>query len=359
MQLFDVEDIREALAKGIATKEKFEEIEYIRFRSSYKKIERGSVFTKDSFFPGFPHIKRIFTLANGLKRNFGDNFVYAEEKIDGYNLRAVYINKKIVGISRGGIIDAFATEKLQNILNKEVFEENKVMLCGEMIGNTPFTKPVKDFDVKYLIFDIYDLEKMEFLEIENKYKLIKKYSLPSVPLLGKFNIKNDLPKLQELVKSANRGKKEGIVFKSPDRKKVVKYVNPLSDIEDIKQTLKQIFDMPVGFFNQRLIRSGVFIKENALNVSEYAEKIGKAIYESIEEGIKMIQNEGEIYDEFEILIKRKDILKEIEKHMSKDVKIKVIFEREENSGFRIRFKKVYLKSTKRFKEILGGKGFVD
>lgn len=351
-------EVRKALEKGAAERRTFGTVDYIRFKNSYKEVERGSVITKGGFFPGFPHIKRIFTLEKGLERNIRSDFIFAEEKIDGYNLRAALIGGEICALSRGGIIDAFSTEKLREILPKKIFEKN-IMLCGEMIGNTPYTSPARDFDVKYFVFDIYDLGKGEYLAPAERYALLKKYGIEPAPSIGKFHRKNDAKKLHELALNFNRAGKEGIVFKSEDRKQVVKYVNPNADIEDIGNTLKALFDMPIGHFNQRLLRSAIFVREYGLGAEEYGKKLGKAVYEKFAEGLKMLEKDGSIYDEFEILVKDRKVWDELKSHMSREVRLEEVFEREEGGKTRIRFRKIYTKSTKKLRAFLNGKGITD
>ncbi len=352
------EEIKKALTKGAAEKRKFGGLEYIRFRSEYGGMERGSVITKNGFFPGFPHIKRIFTLEKGLEKNISSEYVFAEEKIDGYNLRAAKINGEICGLSRGGIIDAFSTEKLRNILPEKIFEKN-VMLCGEMIGNTPYTAPSEKFDVKYFVFDIYDLESGKYFAPDKRYAFLKKYGLEPAPYLGKFRRQEDGKKLRELALNLNKAGKEGIVFKSEDRKQLVKYVNPNADIEDMGNTIKMLFDMPTGHFNQRLLRSAIFVEEYGLGKDDYGRKLGNAVYRKFAEGLKMLAKDGKIYDEFEMLVEDRKVWDELKSHMGKEVRLEVVFESKEGEKTRIRFRKVYSKSTKKLREFLNGKGITD
>lgn len=414
--MLDKDELKIALEKNHVEMCVFGTLKYIRFRSSYKKIERGSIiteppricgslgvtpkksappfeekrlqpkailsgatssfnftggiendvvfrispwkFTKSNFFPGFPHIKRIFTLEKGLEKNITDDSIFAEEKIDGYNLRTILIDNEIYGLSRGGIIDSFSSEKLRELIPKKVLG-NKLMLCGEMTGNTPYTKPTKNYDVKYYVFDVYDLEKKEYLSSEARYSFLKKNDLESTPYLGKFNIKKDMKKLKELVLNMNKRGGEGIVFKSVDRSQIVKYVNPNADIEDFANTIKMLFDMPIGYFNQRLLRSAIFVKEYGLDVESYGKKLGKCMYEKFAEGLKMLEHDNAIYDEFEIVIKDSTIWNELKSHMSKEVKLELVFKREENEKTRIRFKKIYTKSTKKIREFINGRGITD
>lgn len=347
--------VLEALKKGKAEKKK-EEIEYLRFRADFRSVPRGTVLLRNKVIWGFPHIPRIFNLDKGIERNVKSDEIYIEEKIDGYNLRVAKVGGKRFAFSRGGFIDAFSTEKVRGMKFDRFFSDfPDHVLCGEMIGNTPYTKPTKKYDVEFLAFDI-DRGDGSYLPCDEKYALLKKYKIESVPVFGKYK-KNDSKRLRDLARSVNRNKKEGMVIKSIDRKQVMKYVTPNADIEDIANSI--LFDMPTGFFLQRVFRSGLFIHDFNLNRDEYAKKLGKAFYSSVWKDLKDVQEGRGAEQEFEILIKDPKVWDELHHHMSKEVKLEVIFNREEKKGRRIRFRKKYKKTTKRLKGAMIGKGETD
>lgn len=351
------DDVGTVLKSRHIEKRSFEDLVYVRYKSHHNGTERGTVLISGCTFPGFPHIKRIFTLEKGLLRNIPGDYVFAEEKIDGCNVRTVLVGGKIYALSRGGIIDAFCTEKARESVQKETLEG--VMLCGEMVGNTPYTKPTSEYDVRYYVFDIYDLAKGAYYPPEEKYSFLKKHGLYPAPSFGRFHKSNTMKKLIGLVLDVNRANKEGIVFKSEDSLSVVKYVNPNADIEDIGQCIKALFDMPIGHFNQRLLRSSIFINEFGLSIKKYGAQLGEAVYSNMARGISMLEKEGQIYEEFEICIFDRFIFDELKHHMSKEIRLEIISEKKEGRKIRIRFKKIYIKTTKRLKEFLNGKGITD
>ncbi|MFH1685811.1 MAG: hypothetical protein ABH983_05915, partial [Candidatus Micrarchaeota archaeon] len=63
--------------------------------------------------------------------------------------------------------------------------------------------------------------------------------------------------------------------------------------------------------------------------------------------------------EFEILIRDKKTWTEIQRHMSKEVRLEKIWEKEENGKTRIRFRKIYLETTKKLTAYVAGSGIVD
>ena len=350
--------ILEALKKGKAERLK-EDIEYMRFREEAGKITRGTVVTKERVILGFEHIPRIFTLAKGLKRNIGDDEeVYLEEKIDGFNLRIAKIEGKVFAFSRGGFIDAFATEKARDLGLERFFSDfPDYVLCGEMIGNTPYTTPTKKFDVMLFVFDI-DEGNGEYVPCAERYAILKKYGIVCVPQLGKFRV-DDVKGIGALALALNKAKKEGMVIKTSDRRKAVKYVTPAADIEDIAKCSPVMFDMPLGFYVQRVFRSGIFIRDFGLDRKEYAKALGEAFYSGLHEGIDSVEDGRGAEEVFEIFIKNPKTWETIHHHMSKEVKLDVIFRREENGGERIRFRKIYQKTTKKLRDAITGKGEED
>ncbi|MFH1520340.1 MAG: RNA ligase [Candidatus Micrarchaeota archaeon] len=348
--------LKEALEKGKIERVSAE-IEYLRFSVRFKGIERGTVVTANRIIPAYPHIKRIFTLENGIRNNIKATTVYVEEKIDGYNVRILSINEKIYAFSRGGFLDVFVTEKAREMRLEKFFKEYpNYIICGEMIGNTPHTEPTKKFDVLLYIFDIDSGN--EFVSCEERHKLVKKYKMVGVPVLGKFRT-DDYSNLRKIILSLNKSCKEGMVIKSEDRKEAVKYVTAHSDIEDIAQASNRFFDMPIGFYHQRVLRSAMFINDFGMDREEYAKKLGIAFYRGLESSINNIKQKKEIVEEFEILIKDEKVWKDILKHSSKDAKITEIFRREEKGNTRIRFSRTYKNTKKILSSYANGKAIED
>ncbi|MBU0591160.1 RNA ligase [Candidatus Micrarchaeota archaeon] len=362
MALIDVKIVRDALKQGKAERIKggFDEtkIEYIRFRSPHGGIGRGTVIAGKRVIWGFPHIKRIFTLEKGLKKNMTGGTIFAEEKIDGFNVRIASIDGSICAFSRGGFLDLFVTEKAREMKLERFFINNpNYIICGEMIGNTPHTDPTDKFDVKLFVFDI-DTGDGSYLPCEKKYSLLNKYSLQSVPVLGKF-MADDYAGLHKLAISLNKGMKEGMVLKSADRRNVLKYVMPNADLDDISKTSSLLFDMPIGFFYQRVLRSAFFINDFDLDKDKYAAMLGRAFYSGLSKSIRKVKRGEEIDDEFEILIKDLRIWDDIKHNMGKAVKLDLLWKRSEKGKTRIRFRKIYRNTTKKLTSFASGKGVTD
>ncbi|MFH0884825.1 MAG: RNA ligase [Candidatus Micrarchaeota archaeon] len=334
------------------------DIEYIRFRESFKGIERGTVMALGRVIWGFPHIKRIFTLEKGIRRNMSAGRIFAEEKIDGFNVRIAFLDGKVFAFSRGGFLDLFVTEKAREMDLGPFFREYpEHVLCGEMIGNTPHTKPEEGFDVKLYVFDI-DEGDGEYLPCEERYSILKRFGIPSVPVLGHFK-SDDIPGLKRLVISINKGRREGMVLKSADRSQAVKYVTPWSDIEDIERTSGIFFDMPIGFYYQRVLRSAFFINDFGLDKDDYAKKLGRAFYDGLVVSLRCASEGREIGEEFEIAFKDARIWDDIRRHMGKEVKVEEIWRKKENGKTRIRFRKIFRKTTKTLRAYVEGKGITD
>jgi putative ATP-dependent DNA ligase len=264
----------------------------------------------------------------------------------------------VCAFSRGGFLDAFVTEKAGEMGFERFFSDYPdAVLCAEMIGNTPYTPPSGDFDVKLFVFDI-DAGDGSYVPCARRYELVKKYDMNGVPRLGRFR-SDDYKGLGRLALTLNKAKKEGMVLKSGDRAKAVKYVTPWSDIDDIARNARLLFDMPIGFYYQRVLRSAFFISDFGLDREEYSERLGKAFYDGLTKAISEARQGRDIDEEFEISVRDARVWEEVRRHMSKEVRLEELWRRSEDGRTRIRFRKIYKRTTKTLTAYAGGKGITD
>ncbi|MFP3949572.1 MAG: RNA ligase [Candidatus Micrarchaeia archaeon] len=339
--------VRDAIRKG-----KIEQRDGIyRFSDRIGNIPRGTVIIGERVVYGYPKIRRVFSLSRGAERNLENKETWVEEKIDGFNLRVACEGGELVCLSRGGFLDYFATEKILDMEEVvEFFKDHpEKVLHMEMVGCTPYTPPAKKYDVKYYVFDISD-GKLDFSSTREKRKLCRKYGMESAPLVKKL----ENPDSRELKKAAiqvERSGGEGIVLKQQNPRKIIKYVVPSSEIEDLAKNSHMIFDMPAGFMKQRVFRSAISISELGLDKDKYDERMGRALHKNLYTAIK---KGGEVSEKFEVLVKKKKIWKKVLEHMSDEVRIEVDSEKKENGGTRIKFRKVYKKGSRRVRRAIKG-----
>ncbi len=327
-------------------------IKYKRYSSKQAKFERGTVIIGDRIIPGYPHIPRVWHLKKGIDNYFKNDPFYIEEKIDGYNVRFFYYKGSVFGATRSGRIDPFTTEKAYELRLNEFFEKYPdYILCGEMIGNTPFTEPTKDYDVKLFIFDIIN-ERNAFIMPEERYSMLKEFNLTPPNVFGLFS-REKYDEISEILIELNKEGKEGIVLKAKDKRKQFKYVTASSDADDMEM-LFALFNMPTGFFNERLLRISFFYNEFG-KLPDLKSVIKKA-----SEKWNEFEKTGKIYKTFRIFVRQLETWKWLKENVlkSKDIKIEEeIFEREE--FYEVVFKKRYLKTEKRLRFWLTGTPFTD
>lgn len=350
-----MKELKASLRKKILAsmrKGKIEERDGVcRFSEKIGSIPRGTVVINKRVIYGYPKIRRVFSLMEGVKKNLNEGEVWAEEKIDGFNLRVVHEDGKIYCISRGGFLDFFATEKISSDEKiAEFFREHPGhVLHMEMVGNTPYTAPTRKYDVKYYIFDIGN-GKGRFMGPEQRRKLCREFGLECVPLLGKFS-KKDAKKLKRIAISINKKGGEGVVMKQHMPRKVLKYVVPSSDIQDLAENSHMIFDMPTGFMKQRVCRSALSVLELGLSKKKYDKMLGEALHKNLYPALKA---GGEVSESFEVVVKKRATWKKVLEHMSDEVIVKVDSEKKERGGIRIKFRKIYKKGSRKLRRAVEG-----
>ncbi len=359
------EQIEAAIKKGKAERREGAGLEYIHFREDVHWIERGTIIiiagdgNQKRIIPGYPHIHRIFTLERGLERNIKDDEIFIEEKIDGYNVRVISIDGEIFAFSRGGYLDLFVTEKAREMKLDRFFRENPGWtLCGEMIGNTPHTEPTREFDVRLQVFDVMD-EEGGYLGCADRYALLDVYGILGVPRLGRFKRK-DTAKLKKLFISLDKRGVEGMVIRGGVSGQTVKIVTPSSDIRDIAESSSKLFDMPIGFFYQRVLRSAFTTHDLKLKKNAQAVKLGHAFYDALIDAVDDATKGRGVYEDFEITIREPCIWDEVMRAGSKEIKISVISRKEMKDGrIKIKFRKEYRESSKTLISYANGKAMSD
>ncbi|MFA4640790.1 RNA ligase [Pyrococcus kukulkanii] len=355
--------------KGGIVEDEFEGIRYLRFKDSAGKLRRGTVvFDEEDIIPGFPHIKRVVNLEEGIRRAFRNREFYVEEKVDGYNVRVAKVEDRIIAITRGGFVCPFTTERITDFIPQEFFKDHpNLVLVGEMAGpESPYLvegPPYVKEDIEFFLFDIQEKITGKSLPVEERLKIAQEYGIPHVEVFGKFT-RNDLKELYELIEKLSQEGREGIVMKSPDMKKIVKYVTPFANINDIRVGARVFYELPPGYFTSRISRLAFYVAEKRIKgegLRKLAEDLGMALLQPLVESILDVEQGDEIAEVFKIRVKKIETAYKMVTHFEKlGLNIEIVDIEELNNGmWRVTFKRVYSDATSEIRELIGGKAFVD
>lgn len=306
----DKERLEEEYRKGNILVGTDYKIPYLRFKKGEHDVEEGTVVFLGKqlvYARGFPKIRRAMFLKGALKKHLEGKFK-AEEKLDGYNIRTVYLDE-VVCLTRKGIVCPYTTEHVKELLkNSKFFEEHRdMMLCGEVVGlrnpyQTKSYPEAKEFG--YFIFDIKDRKTGRSVSVEERDRLTVKYGLPCVRNFGVFTAK-DSERLLALVRKLGSEGREGVVLKSLDMERQVKYTSNQSTNNDLRYAFKFVFDYGQQFMFRRLIREAFQAYELGLagkELEKEAAELGKSILIPMVETIKRIAEGKEVTEDFEIAV---------------------------------------------------------
>lgn len=335
----------------ISSKKVVEYGEFLRFSEKVGGMPRGTLVSKERMIPGYPKIPRIFSLESGIGKNVRSEEMLVEEKIDGYNVRALMHRDRLLCLSRGGYVDDFAAEKLSVELGVRKFfsTHQEWMLCGEMVGNTPHTEPMEEYDTKYYVFDIVNKEG-EFIPPMERREMCKEFGLTPVPLVGVFR-KEEIAKLKGAIRKMDKEGKEGVVIRGLGKEGgIVKFVTPSSDINDLKENSTALFDMPMGFMKQRVFRSAVSIRDLGLKPEDYVKRLGEALYWGLGEALEAKESK----QRFRVRLKSYSTWDSILASMGHEVEVRVEEKKKWKKGYEITFVKIMKKSTHRIRRAVEG-----
>lgn len=186
-------------------------------------------------FPGFLHKTDEERIQNLNVADFQGKHFYLTEKVDGTSA-SIYKMDNFFGVC-GRTMNFKETEKntFWKIANqyslKEKLQEGFAIqgeVAGEGIGGSAGNNPLKLTGQKLFVFYVYDINKAEYLTLENMELFCKELGLTTVPIIDRDFIINHT--MDELLNLANRKSiinpkvgLEGIVFRLRDNTQKISF----------------------------------------------------------------------------------------------------------------------------------------
>ncbi|WP_456432751.1 RNA ligase [Thermosulfuriphilus sp.] len=336
-----------------------------RIKKGLWGLEVGTVLTRQGLISAYPRIPRIFVLEKGLARNFKGNF-YAEEKIEGYNVRFAKAGSQIVGFTRRGYICPFASDRWSDFLDLEAFfaKHPRLVLCCEVAGpETPFLTewpPYIREDVRFFVFDFLELDTGRLLPPEEKYQLIRNFCFPSPEIHGPF-APSDWKRITKIIKKYDQEGREGLVFKEVSGQKAFKFVTPRSNLNDLRVSIALAGDLHPAYYLHRVIRLALACFEEGRPLEEKLTKdLGQALILPLIEALEKISQGQRIEETFKVRLKTEESFRALLRHFEKTrVKINILEKGWKEGYLVVRFSKEYLKSTDFWRSKLSGAPEVD
>jgi putative ATP-dependent DNA ligase len=291
----EFEDVRDRLRAG-----GFEGREY-RYLPDYDKtLEKGTVLVGDAVVRGFPKVPRTLVLETGLPRHFDGEFA-AEEKMDGYNVRVARVDGDVLAFTRSGIACPFTTAKLRAWVDWDALFDDRpdLMVCGEVAGpENPYTVHAYDRvdSLAFFAFDARDRSSGDSLPVRERRELLTSYDVPQVPIHGFFD-PDDAEGVRELVRELDAEGREGLVMKSPDVSRQLKYTTASANRGDLAFAFSLPFDYGRDFMFRRLIREAFQsweFEETEAARRERAHAVGEALVESMTDTVARVADGEEI-----------------------------------------------------------------
>lgn len=357
----------EALRQGKALVKVFKNLGYYHYVDDFKHIPRGTAVFGETVVFGYPHIGRVFALEAGIKAHFKAPF-WAEEKINGYNVRITRIGDQILALTRGGFVCPFTTDRLPDLMPLAFFQETpNLVVCAEVAGpDNPYLESSPPFireDVALFVFDLMTQGQTDFVPQREKQARIKQFDLPSVPLHGYFQT-DETEKIRALILRLHREWREGLVFKEDSpRDHRAKYVTGNSNIDDIRATSDNLLDLPPEYFINRLLRLGLFVEEHGLDPTcELKQALGGAFLDGLRAAMASYRLTHHVSKRFRCRFREKDnaeMLLDHLKHASRHIQIIRHDLRQQDGYWLLEFERIYPALTGMLGDLMAGKMVYD
>lgn len=337
-----------------------------RFDKPISGIESGTCIFLEPFeiVRGFPKIPRALILYPGVLSHFSScEKVSVEEKMNGYNVRVALVGDEVAGITRGGFVCPYTTEKADELVGVEFFSEHPdLVLCGEMVGpDSPYV-PKSIYDIESLEFFVFDIrEKLtgKPMPVMKRRELVDEYGLNSVRLFGEYEVKKAHVDIANIIKGFGTSLNEGVVIKDPEMVlSPVKYTSSMSNCADLKYAFEFYNDYGRDFFFPRICREAfqaVEWEENKEALEDRYRRLGESILLPMIKTIRKKRIGERITETVQIRVRDLGTAKEFEEHL-RLLGVDAIFEEPEKigDGYLVRIRKKYHSTDDKTESILRG-----
>jgi putative ATP-dependent DNA ligase len=273
--------------------------EYLHLSDTRRGVERGTVLVGGTAVRGFPKIPRTLVLDPGIRRFFDGPFA-VEEKLNGYNVRLARVGDDVLAFTRSGYVCPFTTRTVPEQLDVSPFFDDhpELLLCGEAIGpESPYTDhdyPTVD-SLEFRIFDVRHRESGDPLPIDRRRRLCDEYGFPQAASFGVFDPATGAAAVREVVDELDAEDREGVVMKSLDGRKLLKYTTSAANQGSLAYAFAVPFDYGPEFLFPRVMREAfqsVEFGEDDETASARARSLGESILLPAIRAIREVQREG-------------------------------------------------------------------
>lgn len=299
-----------------------------RFEHKALHIDIGSVLVqKDDSFSlvlGFPKIKRAMLLGPAIKYNFGNIAkVAVEEKMNGYNVRVISLDGKLVALTRSGHVCPYSSEKANTLLDHSFFTENpQLVLYGEMVGpDNPYV-PKEIYGIESLEFFVFDIRHKDTgspLPLHERRSLAEKYGFRQVRFFGEFAVQEAPDMITNIIREIGKIGHEGVVIKDPKMVlQPIKYTASQSNCSDLRHAMKVYNESGRDFIFSRIVREGFQSVEWNESEEEFKKRclqLGESILRPMKESIIKVRDGERVAEEFTIRVKEKATISRFEEYM--------------------------------------------
>lgn len=198
-----------------------------------QRWEPPAEFRADNAKGGFPHFipktdcERVQNLSRQVQQWAEDEVVFQKsEKLDGSSMTVFYKDGEVGCCSRNlelkddGTSTFWETAKNEQLVEKLISLGKNIALQGELLGGQIQGNAYKISGFKFFLYDIFDIDKQEYLRPEVVEQFAEEHGVSHVPVIGYVTLpKEDI--VQALLLDADgksavgcNPKREGFVYKS-------------------------------------------------------------------------------------------------------------------------------------------------
>ncbi len=365
--LFFTRLLEQARQAGVVEEMVEGEIRWLRFQDDFKGLDRGTVVLGDRVVFAYPHIPRLTSLVGGIRR-FLEGPFFVEEKIDGFNVRVVFHEGRLLAFTRGGYLCPFTMDRLPDFLLPEFFEDYRdAVLIVEVAGpENPYIEvapPNIPEDIQMVVLDV--MEEDAFWDPARRYEVLEAYGFLQPRHWG--TLRPDAPEnVLDVLRFLDQEAIEGMVLKEPVAvmgHRAFKYYTPRATLRDLAVDSDLLFELPPEFFTSRIQRLGIALAElGEVPDDELYRDLGRSLLQGFYAVLERYPRKRSVTHLLSIRVHDERTVDRLLHHFSRSrvVRVRVLDRRVGEDGLlHVTLEKTYVRATSILNDWMKGSALVE
>ena len=329
-------------------------------------LGKGLVVTEAGVIPDYPGIRRVYHLTNAITKYYYSPF-FLETQVPGYHTRVAWLGGREVAFTRDGRYCAFSSDRASDFIPRGFFEAHPNLIVCLAISGDDIPYATSQCNGNRVEIDAWGTEVLQYgvrepLATHERYELFDEFEIKNVPHIGPLD-SGDISTVIEWMRALDESGAKGAILKpSEPHHRPLKYGLPSAQFNELL-TLLELGKDETDLCHARLFQACCGANELELGVNSWDwEEVGRSLLAGLASGVDRIAKGNTLATEHSVWLSNKEsaecLLAQLGEQAT-DTSIELVSLVPEDTGWRLRFRRQFIKTTAAMRRRMSGISYRD